>query len=122
MEQASPKSTGARIKARREQLKMSRAELARKVAVTRETMAAWESGQSDPRANKLWMLAGVLGTNVSWLLGGDEGCAPAPTPTNDIAAVRQQLGQARDLAQNLSYMLDSLQRRIDELEAEQSRG
>jgi transcriptional regulator with XRE-family HTH domain len=118
MYQASPKQLGQRIKMRREQVGLSTAALARRLGVQRDTLAAWESGNSEPRANKLQMLAGILGTNVSWLLEGDAGCGPNPQPTNDTAALREQLGQARDLAQNLSNMLESIQQRIDLLEKE----
>lgn len=120
MYQASPKHLGQRIKMRRQQMGLTAAELARKAGVQRDTLAAWETGQSEPRANKLLMLAGVLGTNVGWLLEGDSGCGPSPQPTNDTAALREQLGHARDLANNLSNMLDAIQRRIDLLEQDQS--
>lgn len=116
MDEASPRTLGERIRARRQQLKLSTSELARKSGVQRDTLVAWESGHREPRANKLIMLAGLLGTNVGWLLEGDGGCGPTPTPTNDTAALRQQLGQARDLARNLSNMLESIERRVQLLE------
>lgn len=116
MEEASPRTLGERLKARRQQLKLSTSELARKAGVQRDTLVAWESGHREPRANKLIMLAGLLGTNVGWLLEGDNGCGPSPTSTNDAAALRQQLGQARHLAHNLSNMLDSIERRVQLLE------
>lgn len=122
MQHPSPKVLGNRIRTRREQLGLSASALARRTGVTRDTLAAWESGQSEPRANKLMMLAGVLGTNVAWLLEGDTGCGPSPEPSNDVAGMREQLGQARGLVENLSHMLDSLQRRIDDLEKDHSRG
>lgn len=122
MQQPSANTLGHRIKTRRQQMDLSTAALARRAGVTRETLAAWESGQSEPRANKLLMLAGILGTNVGWLLEGDESCGPSPSPTNDVAALREQVGQMRGLVENLSTMLESLQQRVDELESARSRG
>lgn len=122
MTQASANTLGHRIRSRRRQLGLSAAALARRAGVTRDTLSAWEGGQSEPRANKLLTLAGILGTNVGWLLEGDGGCGPAPTSGSEVAALREQLAQARGLVDNLSTMLESLQQRIDDLEAEGGRG
>jgi len=122
MESASTKTLGQRIKARRKQLGMSASALARRAGVTRDTLHAWETGQSEPRANKLLMLAGVLGTNVGWLMEGSERCGPAPQATSDVAALRDQLGQARELADNLANMLNVLQSRINAIEQEDGKG
>lgn len=122
MESASAKSLGQRIKSRRKQMDLSASALARRAGVTRDTLHAWETGQSEPRANKLLMLAGVLGTNVGWLMEGDSGCGPLPQPTNDVAALREQLGQAREMADNLSNMLNAIQSRINAIEEEKGEG
>jgi transcriptional regulator with XRE-family HTH domain len=116
VEQPAKKTLGSRIRNRRQELGLSASELARRAGVTRDTLHAWESDQSEPRANKLQMLAGVLGANVGWLIGGDQRCGPAPQQSPDMAALREQLGQAREVAQNLNNMLETLEQRVDSLE------
>lgn len=119
MDYAAKKTLGTRIRARRQEIGLSASALARRAGVTRDTLHAWETDQSEPRANKLQMLAGVLGTNVGWLIEGDGGCGPSPQTTPDIAALREQLGQARDVAHSLNHMLDSIQTRLNDMESRQ---
>lgn len=118
MQAAKPHPLGQRIKAQRQRLGLSIAELARRAGVTRDTLAAWESGATTPRANRLLTLAGVLETSIAWLLEGDETGAPAPatTASTETAALREQLAQARELAQNLTTILDNLQTRLNDLD------
>lgn len=110
---------GQRIAAQRQRLGLSLAQVAQRVGVTRETMAGWESGHAEPRANRLLTLAGVLEASVGWLLGGRSGCAPAAAPSTDIEQLRTQLTAARDLADNLASMLETLHERLGELEHRQ---
>ena len=116
MDYAAKKSLGTRIRTRRQSIGLSASELARRAGVTRDTLHAWETDQSEPRANKLLMLAGVLGTNVGWLMEGDGGCGPSPQSTPDMAGLREQLSQAREIASSLNHMLDTLQSRVNDLE------
>ncbi|MCY4305212.1 MAG: helix-turn-helix transcriptional regulator [Aestuariivita sp.] len=61
---------GDRIAYARDAANMSRTTLARKLGVHRDTVIAWEEDRSDPRANKLSMMAGVLNVSIMWLLSG----------------------------------------------------
>lgn len=116
MDYAAKKTLGSRIKSRRHELGLSASALARRAGVTRDTLHAWETDQSEPRANKLQMLAGVLGTNVGWIIEGDGGCGPSPQSSPDIAALRDQLGQAREVANSLNNMLETIDTRIQALD------
>jgi transcriptional regulator with XRE-family HTH domain len=116
MPDAEPQTLGQRIKMQRKRLGLSTAAAARRAGVTRDTLAAWEAGTSTPRANRLLTLAGVLETSIGWLLEGKGDCAPAPTAQTDKQALRQQITQAKDLAQSLTSMLETLQARLDDLE------
>jgi len=62
---------GGRIQMAREARGLSVAQLARRSGVLVKTLNNWESDRSEPRANKLQMLAGVLNVPPLWLLGGD---------------------------------------------------
>lgn len=61
---------GDRMTGAREACGLSQAELARRLGVKVKTVRAWENDQSEPRANKLQMLAGLLGVSIMWLLSG----------------------------------------------------
>ena len=54
---------GDRVAAAREAAGMTQAQLARRLGVKKTTLTGWEQDLSEPRANKLTMMAGLL--NVS---------------------------------------------------------
>lgn len=61
---------GARIRAHREALGLSQAELARRVYVSRQTVGNWESGRTLADVQSLVFLANVFGVSVDELVGG----------------------------------------------------
>jgi len=61
---------GERIGVARDRAGLSEAELATHLAVQRQTIDSWEGDGAEPRANKLMMLAGILGVTPAWLLSG----------------------------------------------------
>lgn len=61
---------GGRISRARDAMNLTVAQLARRLGVKTETVAAWETDRSEPRANRLTMLAGVMGVSPTWLLNG----------------------------------------------------
>ena len=62
---------GDRVAWAREALGMSQNELARKIGVKIKTYEGWEADTSEPRANKLQMLSGLLNVSITWLLTGE---------------------------------------------------
>jgi transcriptional regulator with XRE-family HTH domain len=62
---------GDRVAAAREALGLSQAQLARRLGVKAQTVASWESDRSEPRANKLQMLAALLNVSMVWLMTGE---------------------------------------------------
>ena len=62
---------GDRMTGAREATGLGQAELAKRLGVKVKTIRAWENDQSEPRANKLQMLAGLLGVSIMWLLTGE---------------------------------------------------
>jgi HTH-type transcriptional regulator, cell division transcriptional repressor len=74
---------GGRIWRARDAAKLSTKDLASRLGVRSETISAWERDRSEPRANRLFMLAGVLGVAPAWLIAGigrapDDDAADAP--------------------------------------------
>ena len=56
-------------------------------------MQAWESDRSEPRANRLTMLAGFLGVTPTWLLYG-VGNAPEDDPhADELKIVKAQMSR-----------------------------
>lgn len=85
---------GDRVAAARESQSLSHAQLARHLGVATRTVEAWENDVSEPRANKLQMLSGVLNVSMPWLLTG-EGDGIEPAETN--AAIVDVLTEVRTL-------------------------
>lgn len=61
---------GGRLSRARDAADLTVPQLARRLGVKDTTIQAWESDRSQPRANRLTMLAGVLNVSPSWLLHG----------------------------------------------------
>ena len=59
-----------RIRARRKELKLTQAVLAKLVGVNRVTVTGWESGDYEPGGSNLQGLAAVLKTNPQWIITG----------------------------------------------------
>jgi transcriptional regulator with XRE-family HTH domain len=62
---------GDRMTGAREAAGLSQADLARRLGVKVKTIRAWENDMAEPRANRLQMLAGLLGVSIMWLLNGE---------------------------------------------------
>ncbi|MBF9041732.1 helix-turn-helix domain-containing protein [Rhodobacterales bacterium HKCCE4037] len=61
---------GDRVTGAREAAGLSQSDLSKRLGVKVKTIRAWENDQAEPRANKLSMLAGILGVSMMWLLSG----------------------------------------------------
>ena len=97
---------GDRIAAAREAQSLSQKSLAKKLGVATRTLDAWENDLSEPRANRLQMLAGVLNVSIPWLLTGEGDGLDAPEATvasrdltelmSEMRVLRTQMTQAAD--------------------------
>lgn len=87
---------GDRMAAARERLGLTQAQLAQRLGVKAQTIAAWEQDRSEPRANRLQMLAGMLNVSMVWLMtGAGEGVA-APESGPPESALLAALGELRE--------------------------
>lgn len=83
---------GDRLAAAREALGMDQRMLASKIGVKLATLQRWEEDQSEPRANRLITLAGVLNVPMPWLLTGEgDGGLDGPTDAEVLPADLQGL-------------------------------
>ncbi|UWR21485.1 helix-turn-helix domain-containing protein [Sulfitobacter sp. S190] len=94
---------GDRVAAAREAAGMTQTILARRLGVRLATLRGWENDLSEPRANRLQMLAGLLNVSMMWLINGEgegldgpEAGGTLPEGASDV------LGELRDLRVELS--------------------
>nr|WP_196220682.1 helix-turn-helix domain-containing protein [Roseibium denhamense] len=106
---------GERICKARDASGLSTAQLARRLGIKTSTLQSWESDRSEPRSNKLILLAGVLNVSPTWLLVGrgtppltDDTAAPA-----DIDGMRSVLDRIQKQAQALADEIADLQDKIN---------
>ncbi|HUF85846.1 MAG TPA: helix-turn-helix transcriptional regulator [Thermohalobaculum sp.] len=88
---------GDRLTLAREAQDMNQEDLARRLGIRLQTLRNWEDDRSEPRANRLQMLAGVLGVSMIWLLTGEGEGGPA------VGA-----GEARSISVELSSLLNEI--------------
>ena len=62
---------GDRVAGARDVAGMNQAQLARRLGVKKSTLSGWEQDLSEPRANKLSMMAGLLNVSIKWLITGE---------------------------------------------------
>jgi len=102
---------GDRVTGAREAMGWSQKELAKRLGVKLKTVAGWEDDLSEPRANKLQMLAGILNISLVWLLTGDgEGVNEPQDNTPLPADVKGLLTELRQLRGKMKENIDQLGR------------
>ena len=109
---------GDRLARARDAAGMTQAQLARRLGVKLSTVRNWETDRSEPRANRLQMLSGLLNVSFVWLMTGrpqNEGSVPEaelPTGLPDILAELRELrvlqGQLADRTGQLEKRLRAL--------------
>lgn len=96
---------GDRLTAAREAQGLSAAELARRLGVKLRTVEAWENDTSEPRANKLQMVAGLLSVSIRWLLTGEgEGIAEPATMLEMEADAKVLLRDLQKMRQQMTEL------------------
>ncbi|MGR3713115.1 MAG: helix-turn-helix domain-containing protein [Shimia sp.] len=101
---------GDRLAGAREATGLKQGELAKRLGVKKSTIAAWEEDLSEPRANRLSMMAGVMNVSVGWLLTGEGDGVELPQEGDEMAdadllAILQQI---RDIRSRMKGDLDRL--------------
>jgi HTH-type transcriptional regulator, cell division transcriptional repressor len=103
---------GDRLAAAREGAGLTQEDLSRGIGVRLETLQAWENDLSEPRANRMQMLAGMLGVSLTWLMvGKGDGLSGPPVEGQaDQQDLARALGELRKLRVEMSRNLDRLGR------------
>lgn len=100
---------GSRIEQARDAKQYSPRQLARRIGVKPETLENWERDRSEPRADKLMKLAGILQVPMVWLLTGDTPEAyDRPVNPTQASEIAQKLDRALSLQRELTALLSDL--------------
>ena len=78
---------GDRLAAARDAAGLTQDDLAQRLGVRAKTIRDWENDFKEPRANRLQMLAALLGVSLRWLLTG-EGNDVSPPEALPIAGAK----------------------------------
>lgn len=108
---------GDRVMAARESMGLSQKALASKLGIKMKTIRSWEEDRSEPRANKLQMLAGILNVSIMWLMNGSgpglqgpeavefEGTETSADLIAELRAIRQEQAALISRMQRLEKQL-----------------
>ncbi len=111
---------GDRLALARESQNLTQEHLAKRLGLRVQTTRNWEFDRSEPRANRLQMIAGFLNVSMIWLLTGEGEGGPAlhgagKTVSAELAVV---LGEIRDIRLSnvkANDRLAKLERRLREM-------
>jgi HTH-type transcriptional regulator, cell division transcriptional repressor len=100
---------GDRLTAAREAQGLSEADLATRLGIRKRTVTQWETDMSEPRANRLHLLSGVLGVSLMWLINGQGDGVAGP---DDVVAPRGDglASELHDIALGLAALSEQLRR------------
>jgi transcriptional regulator with XRE-family HTH domain len=103
---------GDRLAAARDNAKMTQAQMARRLGIKASTLKAWEQDLSEPRANHLSIMAGVLNVSMMWLMNGEGEGLDAPNADGPVSEVDlgELLRDMRDLRVTISQSAEQLGR------------
>ncbi|MBM1219634.1 helix-turn-helix transcriptional regulator [Ponticoccus sp. SC2-23] len=107
---------GDRLSGAREAAGISRSALAQKLGVKPGTLRKWEDDLSEPRANRLQMLSGLLGVSLSWLMTGrgegPDGPEDVVAMPADVASALAEIREIRARLETTSTQLGRLEKHL----------
>lgn len=106
---------GKRISETRKKRGFTVQDLALQTGVTDKTVKSWENGKNKPRANKMQMLAGILGTPLLWLLEGREQFDPQSNGLSQLEILAQKLKRMNQLQVELLTLSNEVAEAVEDL-------
>lgn len=103
---------GGRIGRAREAAGVTVAQAARRLGVKTVTWQGWENDRSEPRSNKLTMIAGTLGVSPAWLLTG-LGDGPTEAVDDEVHLLRQEVRLISQDVASAQARLDAVLKRLE---------
>ncbi|AXI47445.1 transcriptional regulator [Sulfitobacter sp. SK012] len=101
---------GDRVAAAREAAGMDVEALAIRLGVRQSTIRKWEDDVSEPRANRLSILAGLLNVSMRWLIIGEGEGLDAPTEEPVPADLSGILAEMRTLRMEMHAKAEAMGR------------
>ena len=105
---------GDRLTGAREAAGLGVEDLARRLGVKPKTIRAWEEDRSEPRANRVSMLAGVTNVSLVWLMtgtgrgpGADRAGAGQDELAREVGRLREDCTRMADRLRRLELRLRS---------------
>ena len=109
---------GDRLAGAREANGMTQAQLAKNLGIKLAKLKAWEQDLSEPRANRLSMLAGLLNVSIMWLLNGEGEGVESPDErdvhSRDVNDLFLELRSLKTQLRQSSDSLGALEKRLRE--------
>lgn len=106
---------GGRLSRARSATDLSTKELAWRLGVKTATINAWECDRSQPSAQRMNKLSGILSVSLSWLLHG-MGTAPSdPEDESAVQLVGAQLAKLKLLHAETGQLIGRIESRLDRL-------
>lgn len=107
---------GDRLAGAREAAGLTQEAVARNLGVRIRTYRAWEDDLSEPRGNRLQMLAGMLNVSIRWLLTGEGDGLQAPSSKGALSdaarAALADLARIRSQVVSLTQEMGRMERRL----------
>lgn len=99
---------------------LTTAQLARRLGVKTRTLRNWETGHSEPRPNRLTMLAGVLDVSISWLLEGAAIYRPSHIAASRADVLAQKLERAKTIQDDLARLMNEISADVTALQHDET--
>lgn len=104
---------GGRLFQAREVADMTVAQVINRLGVRKATYLAWEADRSEPRANKLVALAGILNVSPTYLLSGLGHATPQPLKHQQIIdELRLNIEQLEQTLEAANKMLSRVKAQV----------
>ena len=115
---------GDRVAAAREAAGMTQEQLARRLGVKLKTLQHWEDDLSEPRANRLSTMAGLLNVSMMWLMNGQGAGLSGPVDdagaSQDLKAVLTDIRQMQARIHAAAEDLGRLEKRLRQMLKEEA--
>lgn len=105
---------GGRLSRARESAGYAESKFARTLGIKKQTLLSWETDRSEPRANRLIMIAGLLGVSPAWLLHGI-GESPQEGLSDELNMLRGQIDRIKELREQTDLAISNMETAIDRL-------
>jgi len=95
---------GDRVAGARDAAGMTQQQLAKRLGIRVATLRSWENDLSEPRANRLSIMAGLLNVSMMWLINGEGEGVDAPEGSGSVSSndtMRDLMTEMRDLRADL---------------------